>query len=213
MKHEILAPGMVYYKDAIIDPEVTILHIESIQKSLSMGIKSIAKSWHEWNGANPETEKFCKRHFIVDPKETDENDPLYSDIKIVYNNIFNGIENAFKHYSNILYPLAARNIKSSEGLLSILKYSQSGYLPEHQDQGVSSRVLSTVGYLNDNYDGGEIYFPYVDVKIKPVAGSVLFFPSNFVYVHEVMPMINGVRYAVPQWYHSLSTPRMSTGEE
>lgn len=213
MKYEILAPGMVYYKNAIIDPEVTILHIESIQKNLSLGIKSVAKSWHEWNGANPDKEKFCKRHFIVDPKETDKNDPLYLDIKVVYDNIFNGIENAFKHYSNTLYPLAARNIKSAEGLLSILKYSKSGYLPEHQDQGVSSRVLSTVGYLNDNYDGGEIYFPYVDVKIKPVAGSVLFFPSNFVYVHEVMPMINGVRYAVPQWYHSLSTPRMSTGEE
>jgi predicted 2-oxoglutarate/Fe(II)-dependent dioxygenase YbiX len=98
-------------------------------------------------------------------------------------------------------------------MLSILKYSKSGYLPPHQDQGVSSRVLSTVGYLNDNYDGGEINFPYVGVTIKPESGSVIFFPSNFVYVHEVRPMANGVRYAVPQWYHSLKDPRQSNGDE
>jgi hypothetical protein len=213
MNYEIMAPGMVYYRNAIVNPEETILTIESMQEKLTSGVKSAAQSWHEWNGANPNTEKFCIRHFITDPSKTNLNDPLYDEICLVYNNIFNGINNAFHHYSNEIYPAAFKNIKSTEGMLSILKYSKSGYLPQHQDQGVSSRVLSTVGYLNDNYDGGEIYFPYVDVTIKPEAGSVVFFPSNFIYVHEVRPMINGTRYAVPQWYHSLKTPRMSTGEE
>ena len=213
MNYEILAPGMVYYKKAILDPEYTILTIEYIQKQLAMGIDSKAQRWHEWNGANPDTEKFCIRHFIQDPTKIDSSDKLFNEMKIVYDNIFNGINNAFLHYSTEIYPASARNIKSSEGLLSILKYSNAGYLPQHQDQGVSSRVLSTVGYLNDNYSGGEIHFPYVDVTVKPEAGSVIFFPSNFIYVHEVRPMISGVRYAIPQWYHSLKTPRMSTGEE
>ena len=213
MNYEIMAPGMVYYKNAIKEPEVLINVVESMQKELSMGIKSVAQKWHEWNGANPNTEKFCLRHFIVEPKQTSENDPLYKEICQVYEGIFGGIESAFKHYSEELYPMSSRNIKSTEGLLSILKYSDAGYLPLHQDQGVSSRVLSTVGYLNDNYSGGEINFPYVGVTIKPEAGSVIFFPSNFVYVHEVQPMISGRRYAVPQWYHSLQQPRMSTGQE
>lgn len=213
MKHEILAPGMVYYREAILEPDYTILTIENMQKNLSLGIKSAAQPWHEWNGANPDIEKFCIRHFIVDPNKVNQQDPLYKEICLVYDNIFNGINNAFKHYSTQLYPASSKNIKSTEGMLSILKYFKSGYLPPHQDQGVSSRVLSTVGYLNDNYDGGEIYFPYIDITVKPEAGSVIFFPSNFVYVHEVKPMISGIRYAVPQWYHSLPTPRMSTGEE
>jgi len=51
------------------------------------------------------------------------------------------------------------------------------------------------------------------IKIKPEAGSVVFFPSNYIYVHEVMPISNGIRYAIPQWYHSLTTQRDSTGEE
>lgn len=213
MNYEILAPGMVYYKGAIIDPEQTILTIEFIQNKLSFGINSVAQPWQEWNGANPELEKFCLKHWILDPAKVNTDDPLYSEIYLIYNNIFNGINNAFKHYSNEIYPAASKNIKSSEGMLSILKYLKSGYLPPHQDQGVSSRVLSTVGYLNDNYDGGEIHFPYVNITVKPVAGSVIFFPSNFIYVHEVRPMMNGIRYAVPQWYHSLVEPRMSTGEE
>jgi hypothetical protein len=230
MNHEILAPGMVYYKNAIPDPQKTIETIEYVQNQLKNGVKSIAQTWHEWNGANPDIEKFCQRHFIINPYQVNPslektelkrinanivnlNDPLYKELCFIHDNIAGGIEKAFSHYASVLYPLAARNIKSTEGLLSILKYSKSGYLPPHQDQGVSSRVLSTVGYLNDDYVGGEIYFEHVDVSIKPEAGSVIFFPSNFVYVHEVKEMKSGIRYAVPQWYHSLPIPRMSTGEE
>lgn len=213
MNYEILAPGMVYYKNAISEPDLVIENLESIQNQLMAGVISEAQSWHEWNGANPDTEKFCQRYFLVDTNKTNPHDALYNESNFIYDRVFNGIEKAFQHYSTEIYPLAARNIKSSEGLLSILKYSKSGYLPEHQDQGVSSRVLSTVGYLNDNYVGGEIHFPYVNIKIKPEAGSVIFFPSNFIYVHEVMPVTDGTRYAIPQWYHSLKEPRMSTGEE
>ena len=213
MNYEVLAPGMVYYKNAISEPNLVIENLELIQSKLSKGVVSEAQRWHEWNGANPDTEKFCQRYFLVDPSKINSNDALSKESNFIYDRVFNGIDQAFQHYSTAVYPLAYRNIKSSEGLLSILKYSKSGYLPEHQDQGVSSRVLSTVGYLNDNYVGGEIYFPYVKVKIKPEAGSVIFFPSNFVYVHEVMPVTEGTRYAIPQWYHSLKEPRMSTGEE
>ncbi len=230
MKYEILSPGLVYYKNAIDNPEETINVIEEIQTKLNSGVNSIAQKWHDWNGVDEEKERFCKKHYIVDPyknnseldnKELERidaslpnmHDPLYKELCFVYDNIAGGIQKAFSHYAGIIYPFAARNIKSTEGLLSVLKYSKAGYLPPHQDQGVSSRVLSTVGYLNDDYDGGEIYFQHVDVTVKPEAGSVIFFPSNFIYIHEVKEIKSGIRYSVPQWYHSLSKPRMSTGEE
>jgi len=212
MQYEIMSAGMVYYKNAIKSTEEVIGSIEYMQSQLVDGIESAAQPWHEWNGANPDLEKFCLRHFIVEPKNVFKLDPLYSHISFVYEKIFGGIQEAYNHYSTELYPHASQNIKSTEGLLSILKYGKTGYLPEHQDQGVSSRVLSTVAYLNDNYVGGEIYFPQVDVEIKPEAGSVIFFPSNFVFSHTVKPITDGFRYAVPQWYHSLKKPRMSTGE-
>jgi hypothetical protein len=212
MNHKIMTAGMVYYTDAINNVDQVIGSIEYMQDQLSTGVESAAQPWHEWNGANPEIEKFCIRHFITDPKNVFKLDPLYSHISFVYDNIFGGIQKAYTHYSTQLYPHASQNIKSTEGLLSVLKYGKTGYLPEHQDQGVSSRVLSTVAYLNDNYSGGEIYFPQVDIEIKPSAGSIIFFPSNFVFTHTVKPITDGFRYAVPQWYHSLKQPRMSTGE-
>jgi hypothetical protein len=212
MQYEIMAAGMVYYKNAIENNEEVISSIEYMQSQLEKGVSSAAQPWHEWNGANPEIEKFCIRHFITEPKNVSKLDPLHSHISFVYDRIFGGIEKAYNHYSKELYPHASQNIKSTEGLLSVLKYGTTGYLPEHQDQGVSSRVLSTVAYLNDSYVGGEIYFPQIDVEIKPEAGSVIFFPSNFVFTHTVKPIEKGFRYAVPQWYHSLKEPRMSTGE-
>lgn len=212
MDYKIMTAGMVYYKNAIDSTKEVIGSIEYMQDQLARGTESAAQPWHEWNGANPEIEKFCIRHFITEPKNVFKLDPLYSHISFVYDKIFGGIEKAYSHYSTELYPHASQNIKSTEGLLSVLKYGATGYLPEHQDQGVSSRVLSTVAYLNDDYIGGEIYFPQVGIEIKPEAGSIIFFPSNFVFTHTVKPITHGFRYAVPQWYHSLKEPRMSTGE-
>jgi Rps23 Pro-64 3,4-dihydroxylase Tpa1-like proline 4-hydroxylase len=213
MNYQIMAPGLVYYKNAITNPEATIKTIELIQNRLQSGVESKAEAWEEWNGADATLERFCLKSWITNPRDMEKSDPLYEEVSLIYKNVSEGIDKVFDHYANTVYPSAGKTVKSTEGRLSILKYSNSGYLPPHQDQGVSSRLISTVGYLNDNYEGGEIYFPYLDIKIKPEAGSVVFFPSNYIYVHEVMPISNGIRYAIPQWYHSLTTQRDSTGEE
>jgi predicted 2-oxoglutarate/Fe(II)-dependent dioxygenase YbiX len=70
-------------------------------------------------------------------------------------------------------------------------------------------------YLNDDYEGGEITFRNSKITFKPKPGSVLFFPSNFLYVHEVAPITKGPRYALPNWYHNVpeSNSRNSTGQE
>ena len=63
MNYEILAPGMVYYKEAIPEPNLVIDQLELIQDKILSGVHSAAAPWHEWNGSNPDTEKFCKRYF------------------------------------------------------------------------------------------------------------------------------------------------------
>jgi predicted 2-oxoglutarate/Fe(II)-dependent dioxygenase YbiX len=73
--------------------------------------------------------------------------------------------------------------------------------------------LSALLYLNDDYEGGEITFPHIGFSQKPKAGSLIFFPSNFVFVHEVNAVTSGTRYALPNWYHNRSTPYYSDGSE
>ena len=49
-------------------------------------------------------------------------------------------------------------------------------------------------YLGDNYEGGEINFPDLDVTIKPKNGSVLVFDSRL--MHSVNAVKSGIRIVV-----------------
>tara|TARA_R100000664_G_C2739119_1_gene127908 strand:- start:315 stop:893 length:579 start_codon:yes stop_codon:yes gene_type:complete len=59
-------------------------------------------------------------------------------------------------------------------------------------------ILSIVGVLNDNYQGGEfIMFEDYEIKFKP--GDVIIFPSVFLYPHLVKPVKKGTRYSFVSW--------------
>jgi predicted 2-oxoglutarate/Fe(II)-dependent dioxygenase YbiX len=59
--------------------------------------------------------------------------------------------------------------------------------------------LSALVYINDNFDGGEIEFPSYNLKIKPQAGDLIIFPSNF--RHAVLGVKGpNNRYTMPSWY-------------
>jgi len=70
------------------------------------------------------------------------------------------------------------------------------HIDDHTDY---HRRMSTIYYINDNYEGGEIEFPRFNVKYKPVANDFIIFPSNYMYNHSVSPVISGERYAVVSW--------------
>ena len=58
-------------------------------------------------------------------------------------------------------------------------------------------ILSIVGLLNDNYEGGE--FMIRDKEIKLTRGDILIFPSNFMYPHKVKDITEGVRHSFVSW--------------
>jgi predicted 2-oxoglutarate/Fe(II)-dependent dioxygenase YbiX len=59
-------------------------------------------------------------------------------------------------------------------------------------------VLTVLGGLNDDYEGGELVM-WEDQVIDLPAGAVMVFPSNFLYPHEVRPVKSGVRYSYVSW--------------
>ena len=59
-------------------------------------------------------------------------------------------------------------------------------------------TLTILGSLNNDYKGGELIL-FKDKKIDLKAGNVVVFPSNFLYPHEVKPVISGVRYSYVSW--------------
>lgn len=94
---------------------------------------------------------------------------------------------------------------------SVLRYRVGQFYKRHVDnillsnrfqeveQGIPTRDISVVGYLNDDFEGGETYFDRQDVRVKPKAGSVLVFPAYFTHPHESLPVRKGEKYAFTSW--------------
>jgi predicted 2-oxoglutarate/Fe(II)-dependent dioxygenase YbiX len=52
---------------------------------------------------------------------------------------------------------------------------------------------------NEDYTGGEIVFPEVGEKISPQAGMLVGFKTTHEYVHQVLPILKGHRFALSFW--------------
>jgi len=67
------------------------------------------------------------------------------------------------------------------------------------------RKLSVSAILNDDYEGGELMFRWLDdksnlkeVSVKCAAGDLVIFPSYL--DHKVAPVTKGTRYSVVAWF-------------
>lgn len=82
----------------------------------------------------------------------------------------------------------------------ILKYGYGQKFDEHVDDSPAyPRTVSLIYYPNDEYDGGEIEFTRLGMKIKPEKNTLILFPSGGEYAHRVYPVVDGLRYSIVQW--------------
>jgi len=58
--------------------------------------------------------------------------------------------------------------------------------------------FSSLIYLNDNYEGGELFFKDKIIKMKAL--SCIVFESNEKNMHGVLEIKKGKRYTIPSWY-------------
>lgn len=90
---------------------------------------------------------------------------------------------------------------------NFVKYGVDQHFQVHSDHGYSYIcVLSSVGYINDDYEGGELFFDKINVKIKPKAGDLYLFPSSYIYSHAAMPVTSGVKYSIVTMLDYLEAP-------
>mgnify|MGYP003135569042 FL=1 len=122
------------------------------------------------------------------------------------------------------FPLAGKciwwKIKSH-----ILRYPEGSFIGAHSDvstdyeyakphppnQIATRTVVSTLAYLNDNYEGGDLIFEYLDIEYKPKRGDLLLFPSNYMGAHRTTTVTKGIRYSHVGWYCH-GTPNDKYGE-
>ena len=91
-------------------------------------------------------------------------------------------------------------------VIKFLRYNEGHQMAEHCDH-ISSLfdgkvkgipMLSVVGQLNEDFDGGEFVL-WGDKVIEFKSGDLIIFPSNFMYPHRVQPVTKGARYSYVSW--------------
>ena len=87
---------------------------------------------------------------------------------------------------------------SSYEAFNFVKYEGAGtHFKIHADHGPTYvSTTSIVAYLNEDYQGGELWFPRFDLTIKPKVGDIVVFPSTYIYEHASQEMISGTKYSV-----------------
>lgn len=81
------------------------------------------------------------------------------------------------------------------------------YMPQYSASEFNTPILIEVAanlYLNDDYSGGELWFPFRDLKIKPKAGQLILFPGGHEYIHGVTEVIGSPRYV---FFSPLTSPQ------
>lgn len=100
---------------------------------------------------------------------------------------------AVKHYAGIHGIPELRYWEAT----NFVKYETGQHFTEHTDHGFSYNcTVSLIGYLNDDYEGGELEFRFWNLLVKPKAGDLFIFPSNFMYPHRALPVLSGTKYSV-----------------
>ena len=74
---------------------------------------------------------------------------------------------------------------------------------------MGQRTWTTMIYLNDVEEGGETYFKYLYLKVKPKRGTVVFWNNLFQNgrpnqktLHEALPPTKETKYVITKWWRS-----------
>ncbi len=135
--------------------------------------------------------------------------PQFSEMKNIYNDTVERLQHCLNDYER------RYNIKMDfMEAINYVRYGVGQHFNVHADHGFSYNcTVSSVMYLNDDYEGGELWFPYLDIKIKPQYGDIVFFPSTFIYAHASLKITSGTKYsAVTMFDYNDRTHKYGYGE-
>ena len=80
--------------------------------------------------------------------------------------------------------------------LAMPPHADNAY-PDGKPHELAHRDLSGVLYLNDGFEGGELYLTAQDVLVKPKAGTFISMTGGFHHEHGVVRVERGLRVTIP----------------
>lgn len=191
-----------HYKNLLPSAEMLIDLIEDTELIINDNTpmtkwKLFSTKPHE-NDAEPytfQTYEYVKTKVFKKDITKDKSKLVYS----IYKKLLEPVEKAVGHYAST-YGLKVANFTD----FSINKAYPGKHTGPHVDShGLeNSPKLTTILFLNNKFDGGEMLFRHQKVMIDPVPGSVLVYPSMEPYYHQPNQIKNGVKYTASMYWYT-----------
>jgi len=184
----------------LIDYSLTAQSVIPIElcKAAIKDVNKSKKNWkqHIWNNrkTNHKINRSGNKELFNFYLENENSKKL---MKITWNVIDQYVKNfnfnwfdSWQGHTQIRFNIYKKNLKMANHCDHI------GSIFDGDRKGVP--ILSVLGVLNDNYEGGELIM-FNNTQIKLNQGDMLVFPSNFLYPHRVEPVTKGTRYSFISW--------------
>lgn len=185
---EKLATGIYLYRD-------TLPSSSNIPEMLEKAIDG-RTPYREWQAARVGEHELNNDHrkcrdFKVGKVDVWPINSKNKDLAEIYNIVNTAIHECKEHYE----PLHQLRCNWQQ-VINFVRYGEGEFFNTHPDHGPSfTCTLSSVMYLNDDYEGGELWFEEFDLMVKPKKGDHFLFPSNYIYRHKAMPVTSGIKYS------------------
>ena len=199
--------NIVYFKGVIKNYQEIIDAIESLSNDA-------VSDWRPWNGHGSSTRygdiKDVRKDKIVEiNSDKDRAKAAFaincltnkmSECAIEYADIFNIDRDALYYAVSLL--------TDPRTTMGINKYDEGAFMGSHVDFNEDNYYLAytIVVYLNDDYEGGELYFNDLDIKIKPEAGSIIMYPSSAPYAHQSLKVLKGRKILITHHWQMILPP-------
>ena len=173
----------------------------TVSKQICEDILSVIKNkeWkkHQWY-SNIDKTKTSEETNELDVQATSETlqqilTPCIIEAGQQYNDKFSMKEAKLSQFINTFSP--ARFNRYEPGTVMRKHYDHIHSIFDGQRKGIP--VLSMLGMLNEDYEGGKFLIRDKEFKLKQ--GDMIIFPSCFMYPHEVTEVTKGIRYSFISW--------------
>ena len=144
-----------------------------------------------------------KQHTWYSPSDNKQESKHSKELDVLYNKNLKVLDQYLgKALTNYYEETGLRNLVTYYSNVRLNKYKTGTVMSEHFDlirrnQQDGIPVLTFLGLLNDNFEGGQFVLRQKDMDFKQ--GDIMVFPSTFIYPHFVREVLKGTRYSFVAW--------------
>lgn len=129
---------------------------------------------------------------------------------IYYNAISNDIQLIISGAFTKAIELVANGETLIPELLNITRWPEGYELHPHADAEEPDgrqhqywwRRFGAIIYLNNDFTGGELHYPNLNISVKPEPGMLAVHPGTLEFLHGVRPVIGNTRYTLTSFFKS-----------